>query len=61
MRKIKLFIASSLDGYIAKEDENTSCLFSDDDYGYKKFMINRYCYHGKKNIRKRFKIRRIPI
>jgi dihydrofolate reductase len=37
MRKIKLFIASSLNGYIAKEDEDTSWLFSDDDYGYKKF------------------------
>ncbi len=38
MRKIKLFIASSLDGYIAKEDEDTSWLFSDEDYGYNKIL-----------------------
>jgi dihydrofolate reductase len=34
MRNIKLFIASSLDGYIAKEDGDTSWLFSNEDYGY---------------------------
>ncbi|MBA3750538.1 MAG: hypothetical protein H0X03_06550 [Nitrosopumilus sp.] len=37
MRELKLFIASSLDGYIATEDEDIGWLFSDGDYGYKKF------------------------
>jgi dihydrofolate reductase len=37
MRKVKLFIASSLDCYIAREDGGIDWLFTDDDYGYTKF------------------------
>jgi dihydrofolate reductase len=37
MRKIKLYIASSLDNYIASEDGSIDWLFSDADYGYAKF------------------------
>ena len=37
MRKVKLFIASSLDCYIAREDGSIDWLFTDDDYGYTKF------------------------
>lgn len=37
MRKIRLFIACSLDGYIAREDGSVDWLFTDQDYGYKKF------------------------
>ena len=37
MREIKLFIASSLDGFIARVNDDVSWLFSDEDYGYKKF------------------------
>jgi dihydrofolate reductase len=37
MRKVKLFIASSLDCYIAREDGDIDWLFTDDDYGYTKF------------------------
>src|SRR5664280_2433639 len=37
-RKIVLFIACSLDGYIAGRDDDISWLFDDDDYGYKKFL-----------------------
>lgn len=35
--KIILFIASSLDGFIAKENGGIDWLFSDNDYGYKEF------------------------
>jgi dihydrofolate reductase len=37
MRKVKLFIASSLDCYIAREDGSIDWLFTDEDYGYTKF------------------------
>lgn len=37
MRNIKLFIASSLDGYIAREDGATDWLYRDADYGYTQF------------------------
>jgi dihydrofolate reductase len=37
VREIKLFIASSLHGYIARENGDVSWLFSDEDYGYKEF------------------------
>lgn len=36
-RKVCLFIATSLDGYIAREDESIDWLFSDQDYGYETF------------------------
>ena len=36
-RKIILFIASSLDGYIARENGDVDWLFTDADYGYNKF------------------------
>ena len=37
MRKIKLYIASSLDSYIASEGGGIDWLFTDEDYGYEKF------------------------
>ena len=37
MRKIILFIACSLDGYIARENGSVDWLFTDADYGYSKF------------------------
>ncbi|HJU34126.1 MAG TPA: dihydrofolate reductase family protein [Nitrososphaera sp.] len=37
MRKIKLYIASSLDSYIARENGKIDWLFSDEDYGYAEF------------------------
>jgi dihydrofolate reductase len=37
VRKVKLFIASSLDCYIAREDGGIDWLFTDADYGYTKF------------------------
>ena len=37
MRKIILYIASSLDSYIAREDGSIDWLLSDSDYGYTKF------------------------
>jgi dihydrofolate reductase len=37
MRKIKLYIGSSLDSYIAGENGSIDWLFSDGDYGYAKF------------------------
>ncbi|MBI5228015.1 dihydrofolate reductase [Candidatus Micrarchaeota archaeon] len=37
MKRIILFIATSLDGYIAREDHSIDWLFTDQDYGYKEF------------------------
>jgi dihydrofolate reductase len=37
MRKVRLFIAASLDGFIAREDGSIDWLFSDADYGYAQF------------------------
>ena len=37
MRKIKLYIASSLDSFIADENGNIDWLFRDADYGYTEF------------------------
>ena len=37
MRKVKLFIASSLDCYIAREDGGIDWLYTDADYGYTRF------------------------
>lgn len=38
MRKVNLFIASSLDGFIARKDGAIDWLFTDADYGYAKFF-----------------------
>ncbi|NJM72176.1 MAG: dihydrofolate reductase [Scytonema sp. RU_4_4] len=38
MRKIRLFIASSLDGYIARTSGEVDWLFTDQDYGYNEFL-----------------------
>lgn len=40
MRKIKLFIACSLDGYIAGKNEEIDWLFTDQDYNYTPFYEN---------------------
>jgi|SRR3989344_5380545 len=40
MRKLILFIATSLDGYIARENEGVDWLFSDGDFGFKKFYAS---------------------
>jgi len=37
MRKVILFIASSLDSYIARPSGNVDWLFTDQDYGYSEF------------------------
>jgi dihydrofolate reductase len=37
MRKLVLFIAASLDGYIARPDGGIDWLFTDQDYGYQAF------------------------
>jgi dihydrofolate reductase len=51
MRKIELYIASSLDSYIAGEGGSIDWLFTDEDYGYAKFydsidtiMVGRKTY-----------------
>ena len=43
MRKVILFIATSLDGFIARNDNDISWLFHDQDYGYKKFYSGIDC------------------
>jgi dihydrofolate reductase len=37
MRKLKLFTATSIDGFITGKDEDLTWLFADGDYGYKDF------------------------
>ena len=37
MRRVRLFIATSLDGYIAGRDDDLGWLFDDGDYGYAAF------------------------
>jgi dihydrofolate reductase len=37
MRKIVLFIATSIDGFIAGKDGNTDWLYTDGDFGYREF------------------------
>ncbi len=43
MRKIILFIASSLDGFIAGEKGELDWLFTDQDYGYAEFLSSTDC------------------
>ena len=40
MRKIILYIACSLDGYIARSDGSVDWLFTDQDYGYTAFLAS---------------------
>ncbi len=40
MRQVILFIASSLDGYIARTSGEVDWLFTDQDYGYRDFFAN---------------------
>lgn len=37
MRKVVLFIATSIDGFIAGEDGSTDWLYTDGDFGYREF------------------------
>lgn len=40
MSKVTVFIASSLDGYIARPDGRVDWLFTDEDYGYADFYAS---------------------
>ncbi len=62
MREIKLFIATSLDGYIAGMDDDVSWLFSDADYGYKKFYDSiDTVIMGRKTYEKALKLEEHPF
>lgn len=59
MRKVILFIASSLDCFIARKNGDVSWLFMDSDYGYKKFynsidtvLMGRKTYETAKKFEK---------
>jgi dihydrofolate reductase len=43
MRKVILYIANSLDNFIASEDGSLDWLFSDNDYGYYDFLATIDC------------------
>ena len=50
-RKVVLYIAVSLDGYIAKPNNDLSFLSIVQDEGERKFYeYSGYCYHGPKNL-----------
>jgi hypothetical protein len=38
MRRIQYFVAYSLEGFIATDNDEISWLFTDNDYGYKDFF-----------------------
>lgn len=49
MHSLKLFIASSIDGHIAREDGSIDWLFTDADYGYTPFInATRWLMMGRK-------------
>lgn len=43
MATVVLYIATSLDGFIARKDGSVDWLFSDDDYGYSEFLKSIDC------------------